>query len=157
MAFIPGRGISTATKQYLFLEGQPYVTDVDDTTVPDNWIFGQYRNPDFTLVTNESPVNVKRWNQIKVFGNRPSATTLSTSGFPATATDSLTSYIDKNWWILRKGDWEAAIKRADNTTGGILSGKLMESRILYSNFVFSAEGFEKINFIEVRSNVTIVQ
>lgn len=157
MAFIPGRGISTATKQYLFLEGQPYVTDVEDTTVPDGRIFGVFRDPSLTIVTNESPVNVKRWNQIKVFGNRPSATTLSTSGFPATATDSLTSYIDKNWWIHRKGDWEAAIRRADNTTGGILSGKLMESRILYSNFVFGAEGFEKINFIEVRSNVTIVQ
>lgn len=157
MAFIPGRGISTATKQYLFLEGQPYVTDVEDTTIPDSLIFGVFRDPSLTVVTNESPVNVKRWNQIKVFGNKPSATTLSTSGFPATTTDSLTSYIDKNWWIQRKGDWEAAIKRADNTTGGVLSGKLMESRILYSNFVFGADGFEKINFIEVKSNVTIVQ
>jgi hypothetical protein len=157
MAFIPGRGISTATKQYLFLEGQPYVTDVEDTTVPDGFIFGVFRDPSLTVVTNESPVNVKRWNQIKVFGNKPSATTLSTSGFPATAPDSLTSYIDPKWWIQRKGDWEAAIKRADNTTGGVLSGKLMESRILYSNFVFGADGFEKINFIEVRSNVTIVQ
>jgi hypothetical protein len=38
-----------------------------------------------------------------------------------------------------------------------MGGKLMESRILYSNFAFTAEGFEKINFIEIRSNVSIVQ
>jgi hypothetical protein len=73
------------------------------------------------------------------------------------ARDSLTSYIDSNWWIQRKGDWEAAIRRADNTTGGVMGGKLMESRILYSKFAFTAQDFEKINFIEVRSNVSIVQ
>ena len=152
------RAIGLATKMYHIIGAQIWVTDIQRTNVPKNNLFGQYRDPSLTIVTNESPVSVKRWNQIKIFGDRPTTTKLSTSGFPPTANDSLTSYIDPNWWIQRKGDWEAAIRRADNTTGfDVLSGKLMESRILYSNFVFAANGFEKINFIEVRSNASIVQ
>ena len=152
------RAIGLATKMYHIIGAQIWVTDIQRTNVPKNYLFGQYRDPSLTIVTNESPVSVKRWNQIKIFGDKPTTTKLSTSGFPPTANDSLTSYIDFNWWIQRKGDWEAAIRRADNTTGfDVLSGKLMESRILYSNFVFAANGFEKINFIEVRSNASIVQ
>lgn len=154
---VPERGIGIATKQYLFVNGEVYVTDVDDTAVPNNFIFGVFKNPSVTIVTNESPVNVKRWNQIKVFGSRPTSTILSTSGFQLVDAETLTSFIDSSWWIKRKGDWEAAIRRASNTEGGVYAGKLMESRIIYSNFAFSAEGFEKLNFIEVKSNVSIVQ
>jgi hypothetical protein len=50
-----------------------------------------------------------------------------------------------------------AIRRAENTEGGLLAGKLMESRIIYSKFAFSAAAFQKLNFIEVKSNVSIVQ
>jgi len=142
---------------YHILQGKIWVTDIENTLVRKNFLFGEFKNPDLTIVTNESPVSVKRWNQIKIFGDKPTETNLSTSGFPAIARDSLTSYIDSNWWIERKGDWEAAIRRADNTTGGVMGGKLMESRVLYSNFAFTAQDFEKINFIEVRSNVSIVQ
>jgi hypothetical protein len=135
-----------------------WVTDIQSTTADKNKLFGQYKDPILTIVTNESPVSVKRWNQIKIFGDKPLTTELSTAGFPPTAKDFLTSYIDSNWWIERKGDWEAAIRRASNTPGfDVLSGKLMESRILYSKFVFQAQGFEKINFIEVKSNTSIVQ
>jgi len=153
----PDRGIGIATKQYLFVNGEVYVTDVDDSSVPNNFIFGQFKNPDLTIVTNESPVNVKRWNQIKMFGSRPTRVILSSSGFENVLPDTLLSYIEPGWWIKRKGDWEAAIRRASNTEGGVYAGKLMESRIIYSNFAFSAEGFEKLNFIEVKSNVSIVQ
>ncbi len=69
----PDRGIGVATKQYLFVNGEVYVTDVDDSSVPNNFIFGEFKNPDLTIVTNESPVNVKRWNQIKMFGNTSTA------------------------------------------------------------------------------------
>ena len=156
----PERAIGVATKIYHILDGQIWATDIEVSVaaVPKNKLFGEFKDPSLTIVTNESPVSVKRWNQIKIFGDKPTTTKLSTSGFPPTAKDSLTSYIDYNWWIQRKGDWEAAIRRADNTTGfDVLSGKLMESRILYSNFVFAANGFEKINFIEVRSNASIIQ
>jgi hypothetical protein len=153
----PERAMGIATKMYHILRGKIWVTDIENPLVPKNFLFGEFKNPDLTIVTNESPVSVKRWNQIKIFGDKPTETNLSTSGFPAMARDSLTSYIDSNWWIERKGDWEAAIRRADNTTGGVMGGKLMESRILYSNFAFTALDFEKINFIEVRSNVSIVQ
>jgi len=153
----PDRGIGVATKQYLFVNGEVYVTDVDDSSVPNNFIFGEFKNPDLTIVTNESPVNVKRWNQIKMFGSRPTRVILSSSGFDIVNSDTLLSYIEPGWWIKRKGDWEAAIRRASNTEGGVYAGKLMESRIIYSNFAFSAEGFEKLNFIEVKSNVSIVQ
>jgi hypothetical protein len=157
LGITPERGIGVATKQYLFVNGEIYVTDVDDAAVPNNFIFGAFKNPYVTIVTNESPVNVKRWNQIKVFGSRPTLTTLSSSGFDLINADTLLSSIEPGWWIKRKGDWEAAIRRANNTQGGVYAGKLMESRIIYSNFAFSAEGFEKLNFIEVKSNVSIVQ
>jgi hypothetical protein len=153
----PDRGIGIATKQYLFVNGEVYVTDVDDSSVQNNFIFGEFKNPDLTIVTNESPVNVKRWNQIKMFGSRPTRVILSSSGFDLIDSNTLLSYIEPGWWIKRKGDWEAAIRRASNTQGGVYAGKLMESRIIYSNFAFSAEGFEKLNFIEVKSNVSIVQ
>lgn len=153
----PERAMGIATKMYHILQGQIWVTDIENPFIPKNFLFGEFKDPDLTIVTNESPVSMKRWNQIKIFGDRPTETNLSTSGFPATARDGLTSYIDSNWWIQRKGDWEAAIRRADNTTGGVMAGKLMESRVLYSNFAFTAQDFEKINFIEVRSNVSIVQ
>jgi hypothetical protein len=153
----PERAMGIATKMYHIVQGKIWVTDIENPLVPKNFLFGEFKNPDLTIVTNESPVSVKRWNQIKIFGDKPTETKLSTAGFPVSARDGLTSYIDPNWWIQRKGDWEAAIRRADNTIGGVMGGKLMESRILYSNFAFTAQGFEKINFIEVRSNVSIVQ
>jgi hypothetical protein len=153
----PDRGIGIATKQYLFVNGEVYVTDVDDISIPNNFIFGEFKSPNLTIVTNESPVNVKRWNQIKMFGSRPTRVILSSSGFESVDSDTLLSFIEPGWWIKRKGDWEVAIRRASNTEGGVYAGKLMESRIIYSNFAFSAEGFEKLNFIEVKSNVSIVQ
>jgi len=153
----PDRGIGIATKQYLFVNGEVYVTDVDDNSVPNNFIFGELKSPNLTIVTNESPVNVKRWNQIKMFGSRPTRVILSSSGFENVDSDTLLSFIEPGWWIKRKSDWEVAIRRASNTEGGVYAGKLMESRIIYSNFAFSAEGFEKLNFIEVKSNVSIVQ
>jgi hypothetical protein len=155
------RAMGIATKVYYIVDGQVWVTDLESNTVIKNFVFGEYKNPNLTIVTNESPTAVKRWNQIKIFGNKPSLTVnteLSTTGFNSPPTsDTLTSYIEPGWWIQRKGDWEAAIRRASNTTGGVMAGKLMESRILYSNFAFNAEAFEKINFIEIRSNVSIVQ
>jgi hypothetical protein len=151
------RAMGVATKVYYIVDGQVWVTDLESNSVVKNFVFGKYKNPSLTLVTNESPTAVKRWNQIKVLGDKPISTTLSTSGFAVPAADTLTSFVDPGWWIERKGDWEAAIRRADNTAGGVMGGKLMESRILYSNFAFKAQGFEKINFIEIRSNTSIVQ
>jgi hypothetical protein len=151
------RAMGVATKVYYIVDGQVWVTDLESNSVIKNFVFGEYKDPNLTLVTNESPTAVKRWNQIKVLGNRPSSTILSTSGFAVPAADTLTSFVEPGWWIERKGDWEAAIRRASNTAGGVMGGKLMESRILYSNFAFNAQGFEKINFIEIRSNVSIVQ
>jgi hypothetical protein len=75
----------------------------------------------------------------------------------ATLPLELTSYIKPEWYILRKGDWEAAIRRADNSSGGVLSGKLMESRILYSIFAFDPTTFTKLNFVDIKSNASIVQ
>lgn len=156
----PERGIGLATKQFLFLEGKIWVTDVDlvGLNAPDdNFIFGEYKDPVLNIVTNESPANVKRWNQIKVFGSRPNSVELQAPDETEGVSGILESYIDVGNWIKRKGDWEVAIRRAANTPGGILAGKLMESRIIYSKFAFGAQGFQKLNFIEVKSNVSIVQ
>jgi hypothetical protein len=156
----PERGIGLATKQFLFLEGKIWVTDVElvGLNAPDdNFIFGEYKDPVLNIVTNESPANVKRWNQIKVFGSRPNSVELQAPDETEGVSGVLESYLDVGNWIKRKSDWEAAIRRAANTPGGILAGKLMESRIIYSKFAFSAQGFQKLNFIEVKSNVSIVQ
>jgi hypothetical protein len=153
----PERAIGLPTKQFWFVNGRVWMADVNQSGVDDNFIFGAYRNPNLTIITNESPAAVKRWNQVKVFGNRPSSTILSTTGFDTITDETLTSFIAPGYYIQRKGDWEAAIRRASNTEGGLLAGKLMESRIIYSNFAFSAEGFDKLNFIEIKSNVSIVQ
>jgi hypothetical protein len=152
----PERAIGLPTKQYWFVNGKVFMADVEASkvNVPDNFFFGSFRNPQVSLVTNESPAAVKRWNQVKVFGNRPTEVNLVA---PIDDGGELRSSISPNYFISRKGDWEAAIRRASNTTGGLLAGKLMESRIIYSNFAFSAEGFDKLNFIEVKSNVSIVQ
>lgn len=152
----PQRAIGLPTKQYWFINGEIYVADVEANRVetPSNFIFDAFKNPSVQVVTNEAPSAVKRWNQVKVFGHRPVEVNLRA---PIDNGGELVSSILPEYFINRKGDWEAAIRRAENTTGGLLAGKLMESRIIYSNFAFSAEGFEKLNFIEVKSNVSIVQ
>jgi hypothetical protein len=156
----PERGIGIATKQFLFLEGKIWVTDVEltGTNAPaSNFIFGSFKNPIIDIVTNESPAVVKRWNQIKVFGSRPNLVQLEAPIDNESYGNALLSSIVDTQWINRKGDWEVAIRRAENTEGGLLAGKLMESRIIYSKFAFSAAAFQKLNFIEVKSNVSIVQ
>jgi hypothetical protein len=156
----PERGIGLATKQFLFLEGKIWVTDVDLVGLnapPNNFIFNEFKDPLLNIVTNESPANVKRWNQIKVFGSRPGSVELQAPDETEGLSGVLESILDTGNWIKRKGDWEAAIRRAANTPGQLLAGKLMESRILYSKFAFGADGFQKLNFIEIKSNVSIVQ
>jgi hypothetical protein len=151
----PERAISTPTKTFYFLQGDVYVTDVNTPANLNNFIFDSYKNPEVTLVTNESPATVKRWNQVKVFGSRPKSTTLYTC--VGNEQIDLVTIIQPGYYINRKGDWEAAIRRAIDNNGETMDGKLMESRIIYSKFAFDAEGFEKLNFIEVKSNVSIVQ
>jgi len=158
--FYPERGAGLPTKQFLFVNGKIWMTDVElnGLNAPDdNFIFGSYKNPSLDVVTNESPAVVKRWNQIKVFGSRPQIVQLEAPNETEGASGVLESYVEPGWWIKRKGDWEAAIRRASNSQGGVLEGKLMESRIIYSKFAFSAQGFQKLNFVEVKSNVSIVQ
>jgi hypothetical protein len=157
-AISPERGISLSTKMFHFFNGQVWVTDVNSLTANDNQFFGDYKNPALTIISNQSPAVVKQWNQIKVYGPKPISTNLS-SGLPDNATGNtpLLSYISDGWWIERKSDWEAAIRRAYNTPGGVLGGKLMESRILYSIFAFDPQKFTKLNFIEVKNNSAIVQ
>jgi hypothetical protein len=154
----PERAIGLATKQFQFMNGRIFVTDINSTTAKDNLWFGEYKKPSITIVSNESPAAVKQWNQIKVYGPKPISTELKTGVIDgATLPLELTSYIKPEWYILRKGDWEAAIRRADNSSGGVLSGKLMESRILYSIFAFDPTTFTKLNFVDIKSNASIVQ
>ena len=149
----PERIVGISPYTFYFLKGKFYISTA---TSPFNSFFGTTHNPEVTIVTNEYPTVVKQWNSIKVFGPKPSATTLETGsaeGLPVT----LTSTIASNWWIQRKGDYDAAIRRAIAPSGNGLSGKVMESRILYSTFVFDAGTFEKLNFIEIKSNIAITQ
>jgi hypothetical protein len=141
-------GASLALKHYMFLDGEVWVTKIGN---PDNNFFGVDKTPELTIITNESPAIVKNWNTIKVFGPVPAATECKTE-----TTVNRQTTIPRDWYVQRKNDYEAAIRR-DLNSGGILSGKAMESRILYSTFVFSITGFDKLNFIEVKSNKSVVQ
>jgi hypothetical protein len=151
----PERATGLPTKQYYFIEGRIYVSDVEAQGVANNFLFGGFKNPSLTIVTNEAPASVKQWNQIKVFGAKPTGVELScpadSGGVP------LESALSPSYFIERKGDYEAAIRRATNTTGGLLAGKIMESRIIYSKFAFDANTFVKLNFVEVKGNNSIVQ
>jgi len=144
----PERGVSLALKHYLFLNGEVWVTNINN---PSNSFFGDNKTAELTIITNESPSIVKTWNGIKVYGPVPADTQCKTEESVDRATN-----IPRNWYIQRKNDYEAAIRR-DVNSGGILSGKPMESRILYSTFVFDINGFDKLNFIEVKSNKSVVQ
>ena len=146
----PERIVGMASKIYFFLKGFAFVSK---TTSPFNQFFGRTVNPELTIVTNEAPSAVKQWNQIKVFGPKPYSVDMTSGdaeGFVRR------SYIRPSWWIQRKGEYNAAIRR-DTIGGDAMTGKVMESRILYSTFVFDASSFEKLNFIEVKSNMSVVQ
>jgi hypothetical protein len=146
----PDRGISISERMYHFVNGMPWVTT---SQTPKNTFFSLVKNPELILVTNESPAVVKQWNQIKVYGPKPSSVTLLSGDAEGFVRQS---YIKPSWWIQRKGEYDAAIRR-DVTSGDGMTGKIMESRILYSTFVFDAASFEKLNFIEIKSNMSVVQ
>lgn len=154
----PERSIGVATKFYNIIGGRIWVTNIKDDGTPQNSIFGALKDPEIKIVTNEQPAVSKRWNQIKVFGPRPKATELVTGGNGSGGdVGVLNSAISFGWWIERKGVWEAAIRTAKDSNGNYLAGKIMESRIIYSTFAFDPANFDKINFIEVKSNASIVQ
>jgi hypothetical protein len=154
----PERAIGLATKQFQFINGTVWLTDINSTTAQDNFWFGSLKTPSATVVSNEAPSVVKQWNQVKVFGPKPTSTILKTGAIDsADGLFQLISYIRPEWYIERKGDWEAAIRRAEDSSGSVLAGKLMESRILYSIFAFDPTKFNKLNFIEIKSNSAIVQ
>jgi hypothetical protein len=148
----PERIVGMASKTYFFLNGFAFVSK---TTSPFNYFFGRTVEPELTIVTNEMPSTIKQWNAIKVFGPKPSSVKLrvgEAEGF------YLETEIKPTWWIKRKGDYDVSIRRAIAQNGDDgLAGKVMESRILYSTFVFDANNFDKLNFIEIKSNGAIVQ
>lgn len=151
----PERATGLPTKQYYFINGRVFVSDVDAIGVPNNFLFGGFKNPSLTVVTNEAPSVVKQWNQIKVYGAKPESVSFicpaDNGGIP------LTSALSSPRFIERKGDFEAAIRRAADSEGNILTGKIMESRIIYSKFAFDASTFVKLNFVEIKGNNSIVQ
>jgi hypothetical protein len=152
----PERGATLSTRTFFFLEGHIWQMGPNLGT-QDNSFFGQVRDPELTIITNELPTVVKQWNSIKVIGERPITTDLVTERIPGVPDGQLQSYIDEGWWINRKGDWDAAIRRDVINAGGIMNGKIMESRILISTFAWDANSFVKLNYIEVKSNKSIVQ
>jgi hypothetical protein len=144
----PERGASLALKHYMFLNGEVWVTQSGN---PDNRFFAHDKAPELTIISNESPAVVKTWNNIRVFGPVPATTECKTE-----TTVNRETLIPLAWYLQRKNDYEAAIRR-DIKSGDVFSGKPMESRILYSTFVFPILGFDKLNFIEIRSNKSVVQ
>jgi hypothetical protein len=147
----PERMISLSTKSFAFLRGEVWVSEINSAK---NFVFGSIKAPSVTIVTNENPTTIKQWNSVKIFGPRPSTTSLHSGageGF-FRSTD-----IPSARYIQRKGEYDAAIRRDTNAATNGITGKIMESRILYSTFVFDGSTFDKLNFIEIKSNSSIVQ
>jgi hypothetical protein len=150
----PERGATLSTRTFFFLEGHIWQMGPSVAATTENSFFGTLRDPSLTLVTNEMPTVAKQWNSIKVLGNRPLTCQMNSGN---SELPSVESYIDQDWWINRKGDWDAAVRRDQNSVGGVMNGKIMESRILISTFAWDATDFDKLNYIEVKSNKSIVQ
>jgi hypothetical protein len=100
---------------------------------------------------------VKRWNQIVIFGPSPIETELSSEAPEGTDDDVLSSYILPGWWIPRKWSYEAAIKTSVDDDAEVMNGRIMESRLLISTFVWSTSNFVKLNYIEVKATRSPVQ
>jgi hypothetical protein len=147
----PERVLGMSIKTYFFLNGFVYVSKIDSEK---NKFFDATAVPQLTLVTNEFPSVVKQWNSIKVFGPKPTSTNIEVGEAEGYF---LKTEIQPSWWIQRKGEYNASVRRSTANGGDGTSGKVMESRILYSTFVFDVAAFEKLNFIEVKSNTAIVQ
>lgn len=147
----PERAISVSQRMYHFVNGEPWVTT---TSTPHSIFFTSIKNPSLVIITNESPSIVKQWNQIKVYGPKPAYATLQSGDAEGFRRESV---IMPAWWIARKGEFDAAVRRDTTGGGNGLTGKVMESRILYSTFVFNPASFEKLSFIEVKSNMSVVQ
>jgi hypothetical protein len=139
----PERGLSLSQKTIFFLNGQIWVMG-PNVNVPDNSFFGSSKVAILKLITNVEPTVLKRWNSYNIFGPKPIVTEIATE-------NALESSLPIGWWIPRKDSYQAAIKCASNSTGGLLDGKVMESRILITNFVFDPSNFDKINYIEVKA------
>lgn len=150
----PEYGASIANRTFFFIQGQVWEMG-PGVTADNNSFFGEVKNPQLSVVTNEGPAIVKQWNSIKVLGPRPLTCQVNNGGGE---TPVIQSYIDEGWWIERKaGEWSAAIRKDENSVGGVLNGNPMESRILISSFAWDANNFDKLNYIEVKSNISPVQ
>ncbi len=147
----PEMMIGTPTKTYFFLNGLLHASSVD---AEENKFFGVKYNPVIEIITNEYPTVIKQWNSVRVFGPKPVYTQLkvgTAEGFYHQ------TEIKNSWWIKRKGEYDAAVRRSTVGGGDGMDGKVMESRILYSTFVFDANDFDKLNFIEIKSNTAVTQ
>jgi len=152
----PERGASIATRTFLFRQGHVWQMG-PGVSVDDNSFFGELKDPTLTIVTNPEPMTVKRWNQIRMFGPLPSSTIMRSEPQEGTQDDTLVSHIDEGWWIQRKSNFDAAIRTAEDGDGEVLNGRIMESRLLISTFVWPAGSFVKLNYIEVKATRAPVQ
>jgi len=152
----PERGASIATRTFLFRQGHVWQMG-PGVSVDDNSFFGELKDPTLTIVTNPEPMTVKRWNQIRMFGPLPSSTIMRSEPQEGTQDDTLVSHIDEGWWIQRKSNFDAAIRTAEDGDGEVLNGRIMESRLLITTFVWPAGSFVKLNYIEIKATRAPVQ
>ena len=143
----PERGLSLAQKTIFFLDGQIWVMGPSESAL-DNSFFGTLKDPSLGIISNVEPTSLKRWNSYNIFGPKPVITQLNSGGGEI---PPIQSEIRQGWWIERKNNYTAAIRMDENSVGGILNGKVMESRILYTNFTFDPTDFDKLNYIEVKA------
>ncbi len=152
----PERGATLSTRTFFFLKGRVWQMGSGLSAQP-NRFFDEVKNPELTIITNVEPTVVKRWNQIVIFGPSPIETELSSEAPEGTDDDVLSSYILPGWWIPRKWSYEAAIKTSVDDDAEVMNGRIMESRLLISTFVWSTSNFVKLNYIEVKATRSPVQ
>lgn len=141
----PELGANFGTSVYYFVEGEIWKTDNQSVN---NSFFGTLKDPSLEIVSNVEPTSLKRWNSYNIFGPKPVITQLNSGGGEI---PPVQSEIRQGWWIDRKNNYTAAIRMDENSVGGILNGKVMESRILITNFTFNPTDFDKLNYIEVKA------
>jgi hypothetical protein len=141
----PELGANFGTSVYYFVEGEIWKTDNQSVN---NSFFGTLKDPSLEIVSNVEPTSLKRWNSYNIFGPKPVTTQLNSGGGEI---PPIQSEIRQGWWIDRKNNYTAAIRMDENSVGGILNGKVMESRILITNFTFNPTDFDKLNYIEVKA------
>lgn len=149
----PERGASLSTRTFFFLQGHIWQMGPGVAATASSF-FGELKNPQLEIVDNENIDVVKQWNGVTVVGKKPFTCQVNSGQGELPVRQS---YIAEGWWVQRKYEYSAAIRKDENSNGGVMNGSPMESRILVLTFAWEPTGFDTLNYIDVRHSNSPVQ